>query len=79
MIKQGTVTLDVNDYDAMSEYVNLIKPKFELNTDETELTVYMPTLSEFIKDIVKEKYPDFKESYWNTSFYVKFEKKDSNA
>lgn len=73
MFKQGTVTLDVNDYDKLRE--KELKLAYVIDQEDDKLTVLLPVLTEALKIEILSKYPDYIIDYWGTNLSLNFTKK----
>lgn len=71
-MKEGTVTIDINDYDDLLKSEQMSKPV--ITEEGNKVKFYFPILESFIKEKVEKEYKGYKPSYYDTTICVSFEK-----
>lgn len=74
-MKQGTVTLDINDYDKMLENSKLVE--INIIKEGSDIKADFPELESYVDNYVKTHYPNAHPESWNC-LYLKYTIKDSN-
>lgn len=73
MTRQGTVTLDINDYDSLLE--NAIETRYVIRKDDDGITVVFPALTSRVIKELEMSYPDCEIAYWQRELSIKVIKK----
>ena len=62
-MKQGTVTIDINDYDSLLEKSLMVK--IDIKKEDNEIVIRFDLLKNYVNKQVKKVYPDFNPKYYN--------------